>query len=273
MTTAVSGVRAAGAAAARRKSRAVSVGRGVAGALVLVGILEVVSRLELVNPEFLPPFSTVLLKSGSLLVDPSFLVDVGSTLLTWLVAMAICIAIAVPLGILLGLSAVTYRASRSAIELIRPLPAVALIPLVLLVVGQGVEMKVIVALFAALWPVLFNTIYGVHGVDPKAKEMARSFQLGRFAIIRRVVVPGAAPFIATGVRLSSSITLIVIITVELIAGGADGLGAFIAQNRAVGNQVTAVYAGILVTGLLGLVLNLLLGAAERRWLGWGATRR
>jgi len=120
---------------------------------------------------------------------------------------------------------------------------------------------------------MFNTIYGVRGTDPKAVEMARSFGQGRAAIIRRIVLPSAAPFIATGIRVSSSIVLIVIITVELIAGGATGLGAFISQMRVQGDRVQEVYAGILVAGLLGLVINMILGFLERRFFAWDTTTR
>jgi len=257
----------------RRRPSTATILRGAAGVLGLLIVLEIVSRAGLVSPAFLPPFSTVLGQAVTLFGDPRFLEDLLSTLLTWFLGIGLSTLVAVPVGILLGLSPVTYRASRIVIELIRPMPAVALIPLVLLFLGQGLEMKLVVALYAAVWPILFNTIYGVHGVDPKAKEMARSFGLGTFAVIRRVVIPAAAPFIATGIRISSSIVLIVVITVELIAGGADGLGAFIAENRASGNQVERVYAGILVTGALGLAINTVLGSVERRWLGWDATTR
>ena len=246
---------------------------GVLGVALLLGTLEIVSRAGLVNEKFLPPFSVVAQATVGLFGDPVFLNDLASTILTWFIGLTLSALIAIPLGIALGLSEVGYRSSRTVIELVRTMPAVALIPLVILVVGQGLEMKLIIAVYAAMWPILFNTIYGVHGTDPKAREMARSFGLGRAAIIRRIVIPSAAPFIATGIRVSSSIVLIVIITVELIAGGATGLGSFIARMRVLGDQIIFVYAGILVSGLLGLTINLVLGALERRAFGWNATTR
>ncbi len=268
------------ARAARRRGRGGSGGRGsgrrlvlgLVGMLILVAILEIVSRLGLVNEKFLPPFSSVVVAMVGLFGDPVFLGDVWSTIATWFFGLAISILVAVPLGVALGLSNVGYRASRSLIELIRPMPPVALIPLVILVLGQGLEMKLVIAVYAAVWPILFNTIYGVHGTDPKAKEMGKSFGLSPFAITRRIVVPSAGPMIATGVRISSSIVLIVIITIELIAGGTSGLGSFIGRMRGLGDQVELVYAGILVAGLLGLAVNLLLGWLERRYFAWSRTR-
>ena len=88
--------------------------------------------------------------------------------------MGLSALIAIPLGVLFGLSERAYRASRAVVELIRPIPPVALIPLVVLVFGNGLEMKLVIVVFAAVWPILFNTMYGVHDVDKQGKEMARS---------------------------------------------------------------------------------------------------
>ncbi|MCC2033175.1 ABC transporter permease [Microbacterium allomyrinae] len=256
------------AVSARTGRRRTSILRGLAGVAALIATLEVLSRLNLVNPAFLPPFSEVAARLFGALAEPQLWLHVASTLAAWLIGMLVSAVVAVPLGIVLGLSEVGYQVSRSIVEFARTMPAIALIPLVLLVIGPGLEMKVVVAVYAAVWPILFNTIYGVHDVDPSTRDMARIFGQTRFQIIRRIVLPSAAPLIATGIRISSAIVLIVVITVELVAGGADGVGAFIASNRAQGNQVALVYAGILLTGILGLVINLALGALERRLFGW-----
>lgn len=258
-----------------RSGRATAVWRGIAGIVGLALILELVSRAGIVNPAFLPPFSTVLTKAVTLWGDPIFRDDVFATLLTYIYGMLIAAAIAIPLGVLLGLSRPAYRASRAIVELMRPIPPVSLIPLVLLVLGAGMEMKLVIVVFAAVWPIMFNTLYGVHDVDPLAKEMARSFGVNRFGVIRRIIVPSAAPFVMTGVRIASSIALIVVITVELIAGGADGLGAFISRERAYGDSESylAVLAATITAGILGLVINLVIGWFERRYFGWESTTR
>ncbi|MHA6969344.1 ABC transporter permease (plasmid) [Glutamicibacter bergerei] len=246
---------------------------GLSGVAGLALILEVVSRAGLVHPDFLPPFSVVLRESIAVWALPDFRADVASTLGSYFLGLTLSALIAIPAGILFGLSEKSYRLTRAVVELIRPIPPVALIPLVVLVFGNGLEMKLVIVMFAAVWPILFNTIYGVHDVDRQAREMAQSFGLRPWRIIRRVVLPSAAPFIATGIRISSSIALIVVITVELIAGGADGLGAFIARSRASGTEVELVYAGTLVAGFLALVINLLMNKAERRWFAWQTTTK
>lgn len=259
----------------RGAPRRTALWRGLAGVAGLIVLLEIVSRSGLVNPAFLPPFSQVLTKAVLLWGEEQFRADVLATLVTYLLGMLIASAIALPLGIALGLFAPAYRAARAIVELMRPIPPVALVPLVLLVLGAGLEMKLVIVVFAAVWPIMFNTLYGVHDVDPYAKEMARSFGVSRFGVVRRVVLPSAAPFVVTGIRIASSIALIVVITVELIAGGAQGIGAFISRERAFSDadSYLAVLAATVTAGVLGLVINLAIGAVERHYFGWDATTR
>jgi len=242
----------------------------VIGVLILAVIIEIVSRAGLVDPQFLPPFSSVVVQAVLLFGDLGFLGGLAATILSFLLGIAIASVLGVGLGILFGLSQTVYFAMRGVVELIRPMPPVAMIPLVILILGNGLSMKLVVVVFASVWPILFNTMYGVHAVDPAQREMARSFGKSRAAVIGRVIIPAAAPLIATGIRIASSIALIIVITVELIAGGADGLGAFIASSRASGTGVIYVYAGILIAGMLGLAVNLTMAALERRWFGWNA---
>jgi len=260
---------------AKKKGNTAAVWRGIAGIVGLALILEIVSRAGIVNPAFLPPFSSVMTKAITLWGDPIFRGDVLSTLLTYVYGMLIAAVIAIPLGIVFGLSRPAYRATRAIVELMRPIPPVSLIPLVLLVLGAGLEMKLVIVVFAAVWPIMFNTLYGVNDVDPLAKEMARSFGVNRFGVIRRIIVPSSAPFIMTGIRIASSIALIVVITVELIAGGAQGLGAFISRERAYGDAESylAVLAATITAGILGLIINLAIGWVERRYFGWDSTTR
>ncbi len=258
---------------ARRHASRARLLRGLAGVLGLMIIMEVVSSAGIVSPQFLPPFSVILVRAVEIFALPTFQLDLVATISSFVLGLVIATVLGVVLGVIFGLSDTVYQISRSVVELIRPVPPVALIPLFVLVFGNGIQMKLVVVVFAAIWPILFNAMYGVHGIDPLTKEMAYSFHKSRWQVLRQVIVPGAAPLIATGVRISSSIVLVVVITVELVAGGAQGVGAFIASAQATGTDVKDVYAGILVAGVLGLVINLLMGAAERHWFGWNTTSK
>lgn len=244
------------------------VAQGLIGAAVLFAGLEVFSRLGLVNPEYLPPASTVLTNTLALPFDGGFLLEVLATLQAWAVGLGLAVLIAVPVGLALGSSRVAYRASRTLVELLRPIPSVALIPLAILLFGQGLEMKVSLIVWASSWPILLNTIYGVHDVDPVAKDTARSFGFGRVAILARVSLPSAAPFVVTGVRVSAAIALIVTISAELLAGGDNGIGTWMLDQSAGGENLGLVYAATVFTGLMGLALNYGLERFERRFFAW-----
>ena len=157
------------------------------------------------------------------------------------------------------------------IEFLRPIPSVALIPLAVLVYGTGLQSKVFLATFASFWPLLIQTIYGVQDVDPVATDTARAFQLGRFERLWRITVPSAVPYIATGIRIASSVALILCVTAELVIGSA-GLGREI-NGASSGGNVDLMYAMIIATGLLGWLLNIAATMVERRVLHWHPSQR
>jgi ABC-type nitrate/sulfonate/bicarbonate transport system, permease component len=242
--------------------------RGAIGLLAFFVIAELISRSGIVNEFYFPPTSLVLVRVGELLVTPDFLLQVFATLQAWAVGLSICIIVAVTLGVILGSSRPVYSGSRAIIEFLRPIPSVALIPVAMLVLGNDLEMKVGLVIFSAAWPILFNTIYGMHDVDPIAKLTARSFGRGRLATLLQVSLPSAAPFIFTGIRISGSVALIVVVSAEFFAGASDGLGRWLLEAGSTGNRADLVYAGTIIAGLLGLAINGLLVLVERRFLSW-----
>ena len=121
---------------------------------------------------------------------------------------------------MIGSSRLLYRALRGVIEFLRPIPSVALIPLAILIYGTGLQSKVFLAAFASFWQLLVATLYGVQDVDPVATDTARSFGLGRIQRLFRVTLPSAVPYIATGIRIASAVSLILTVTAELVIGSA-----------------------------------------------------
>jgi NitT/TauT family transport system permease protein len=154
------------------------------------------------------------------------------------------------------------------VEFLRPIPSVALIPLVIVLLGIGPETKITLAVYAALWPLLFNTIYAMSEIDPVQVDTARAFGLSRSRILWTVRLPHAAPFVMTGVRISASIALILVISTELLAGGSGGLGQVIFDAGSGGGRMDVVLAATLVAGVIGFVGNSVLERVQRRWLGW-----
>lgn len=235
--------------------------------LIGFGIVELLTRAEFVSPSYVPPASSVIAETIRLFGDGDFWGALGSTLWAAGYGLARAIVIAVPLGLLLGLSRWAYRAAITVVELLRPIPSVALIPLAILLFGTGTAMKAFLVTYACLWPILFNTIYGVHDVDRVGVDTAKVFGLGRFKTAARVNFPAASPFIYTGIKIAVSVALILAIGAEIVAGGSSGLGIEMGEARALGNLKLS-YAYVTVSGIVGLVLYIVMEALERRLFRW-----
>jgi NitT/TauT family transport system permease protein len=238
------------------------------GILVFFAIVEFVTRLEFVPPIYLPRASTVVQRMVELLQDPQFLKHVMATLQAWVVGLTLATLISVPIGILIGTSDLAYKMISPLIEFMRPIPSVALIPLGMLLWGQGFAMKIILVAYAATWPILFNTVYGVHDVDPIAVQTARCFGLKHTAILRRINLPSAAPFIFTGIRISASIGLIVVVGAELLASADSGIGSYILFVSSSGGHMDSVLAGAAIAGIVGAMINVILGGIDRHVFAW-----
>jgi NitT/TauT family transport system permease protein len=244
--------------------------RGLVGVAAFLVLAEVLGRSGAISPSVLPLASTVLARAAGLAGNPRFLGDLAATIGAWAAGLAITVAVAVPSGLVLGSVPGVRTAAHAVVEFLRPIPAVALIPLVALILGPGLRMNVTLIVYAAIWPVLFNTIYGVGDVDPVAKETLRAFGFGRLDVVRRVSLPAAAPFILTGIQVASSIAIILNIGTGVVTGRIDGngIGAFIADANASGGNTALVLAAALWAGVLGLALNGLLVWSGRRMLPW-----
>ncbi|MER5530879.1 ABC transporter permease subunit [Streptomyces sp. NPDC002677] len=246
---------------------------GLLGAAAAFGICEAVARAGIVRRSYLPPASEVLVRAARLAGDPAFLDGIGVTLRAWALGLGLACAFAVPLGLLLGAVPVAEAAARAVIEFLRPLPSVALIPLVSLLLGSGPQTEVTLIAYASLWPVLFNTLYGLGETDPLARDTLRAFGFGRLAVLLRVELPATAPFIAAGVRISAAVALILAVATEILSGFGQGLGIFIAQAQTGTDGTRDVLAGVVWAGGLGLVINGVLVGAERRLFGWAQEPR
>ncbi|GAA2588058.1 ABC transporter permease [Actinomadura fulvescens] len=246
--------------------------RGGLGVLVFLALAEAATRLEIIKSSVLPPMSAVVRQAVLLTADSEFLRDVWATLYVWAFGMVITVAVGVPLGVLLGSLPAVNRAAKGIVEFLRPIPSVALVPLAIVIAQSDLGMKTTVIVYASLWPVLINTMYGMQEVDPLAKETLRSYGFGRLAVLRRVALPSATPFIATGVRLAASVGLILAVSAELLAGGSHGIGVFILRQSSGIDTLDEVLAAAVWAGAIGLVVNQALIQLERTMFRWHTVR-
>jgi ABC-type nitrate/sulfonate/bicarbonate transport system permease component len=262
------GTRAAFGTLAARLAPAVGMLFSVAAFLAL---WQFVSRAGLISEQDLPAMTTTFQELWSMMHTRDFWAAFGQTVRGWALGLAIATALAVPSGILLGSSQFALRAFRIPIEFLRPIPSAALIPLLFLTLGTTLQSEVFLATFGAFWPLLVQTIYGVRDVDPVAIDTARSFGVGRFERLYRIKLPSAIPYIATGLRISSAVSLILAFTAELFMG-TGGLGQIMNVSESFG-LVVQVYALALATGFLGLAIYIVFAAIERWALRWHPSQR
>lgn len=248
--------------------------RRLARVAVVVGALaawSLAARVDLASDQALPGAGEVLVRLLERLSTTELWAALAQTLVGWSLGLGMAILVAVPLGMLLGLSEFAYASSRFVVDFLRTIPALGLIPLAALMFGATRSTELVIVVPACVWPLLLQVVYGVRNADPVALETARSYRLGRLRTLRRVVLPGALPFVATGLRLSAIIGMLLAISIELLVL-VPGLGRLIAVAQRNGETVD-VYAYTLVAGFVGLAVVLAFGMVERRLIHWHPSQR
>ncbi|WP_399890954.1 ABC transporter permease [Streptomyces sp. BBFR51] len=238
----------------------------------LVGIVlaalaaELIPRTGLIADGALPPLSSVLAELGRQAGDAALWEALGRTVRTWAIGLVASVVAGVVAGVVIGLVPVLRAITASTVEFLRPIPSVALIPAVILVFGTGFESGVVLIVYAGFWQVLVQVLYGVQDIDPVAHDTARSYRFSVWGRVRHVIWPTTLPFVFTGIRLAASVALVLAITGELVIG-TPGLGQLISVAQSSG-ATTAMFALVLVTGVLGVLVNIGFRYAERALLGW-----
>ncbi|MCP3782270.1 ABC transporter permease [Micromonospora sp. A3M-1-15] len=234
--------------------------------LALAAVWETAPRAGLVDRVFLPPLSEVLTAWWTLLRDGQLADHVGASLTRSLTGLALAVAAAIPLGLLIGWYRPLADLLSPLLEVFRNTAALALLPVFVLILGLGETSKIALVVYACSWPILLNTIAGVKGVDPLLVRSARSMGLNHLRLFQKVILPAAVPTIFTGVRLAGAYSILVLVAAEMV-GAKAGLGYLV--NYAQYNfAIPDMYAGIITISAIGLVVNQLLVAGERRFSTW-----
>jgi ABC-type nitrate/sulfonate/bicarbonate transport system permease component len=238
---------------------------------VVIGLAELAVRGGVVSTLSFPPPSSAARALYDEVQTASLWIAIGRTLQGWALGLGLATAAAVPLGIAIGTNRYLYKSVRFVIDFLRPIPSIALLPLFILLFGVGMPLKVYMTALGAFWPLFFQTMYGVQDVDPVVRDTARAYGLNRFMRFVFVSLPGATPYIATGLRISASIALLVAVGAEMVVG-VPGLGHSIFRAQYAG-QPERMYALVAVSGVIGVLLAIGFNRLERLTLKWHPSQR
>jgi nitrate/nitrite transport system permease protein len=183
--------------------------------------------------------------------------SIGRVLLGFLLAALL----AVPLGFLIGMSPIVYRALDPFIQVLKPISPLAWMPLALFTLKDSNVSAVFVIFVCSIWPMLINTAFGVAAVRREWLNVARTLEVSSLRKAFAVILPAAAPTIMTGMRISVGIAWLVIVAAEMLVGG-TGIGYFV-WNEWNNLSITNILSGILAIGLVGMALDFLFGRLQR----------
>jgi ABC-type nitrate/sulfonate/bicarbonate transport system permease component len=245
--------------------------RGFVIPVGFVVIAEVAARATGWESSLLAAPSAIVAAFFTALADGTLATATLQTLATSLGGLGIGAVLGLVIGILLGLVRTLDRLMEFSIEAFRPIPAVALIPIVLLIFGFGFRMEIAIVAFAAFWPILILTRAAVAGVEPRLLQVARALGFGVAARVWKIVLPAALPRIFVAFRLSAGIALIVAVTVEIAANPLGlGYGMMLAQQTLRPELMLALLVWL---GVVGWALNQILVWSQKRLFGPAAMVR
>jgi sulfonate transport system permease protein len=242
---------------------------GAVGLLAIVALWHLAAVTGLVSRAFLPMPEAAFNALQRGFQRGELAAQATATVLLMLKGWLLASAVAIGLGSLIGILPRVRAALEPTLEMMRPLPASAVIPVAIALFGLTPAMVVGVVAFGSLWPTLLATIHGFKSVEPRLIEVGRTLGLSRLAFIGKIGLPNALPDILGGMRLSLTVALILAIVTEMLAGQ-TGLGtAILIAGRSF--RSPDLFAGMILLCVIGLLSNLMLSTFERRMLRWRTT--
>lgn len=238
------------------------------GIVSLILVWWLISISGWIKPILLPPPQAVVIEVIHFVVSTDPLSDLFRSLLRILLAFALSILIGVPLGMILGYVKPLANLFEFPIDFFRSLPATALYPLFMLFFGVGDKSKLILVVFASSLVNLIYAMYGVRNCSAMRLKAARVMRLKGFKMFYRVIVPESLPNIVSGLRISLSLVLILVVVLEMFTGNMQGIGRRIYDNNQM-FRIKDMYAAIVIVGILGYTLNKLVTFLDNKFVHWG----
>lgn len=203
---------------------------------------------------------------GALLALPEIWVAIGQTLYIALAGLLISVVLAIPIGVLIGLSPFAFRSSKPVLDFFKVIPPIVIIPIVILVFGPTSEMGIFLVVFANFFMLVFQSAYGVRDLDSVLLDTLRCYGMTKWEEIWHARIPGALPFIAVGIQIAVAASMIVAVVAGLI-GGAPSLGQQMLLYQSSG-QPNQTFAIVIIFGILGLILARSYSFIQRKLVFW-----
>ncbi|MFD3257602.1 ABC transporter permease [Paenibacillus lentus] len=246
--------------------------RGIKSSIAIIAFLllwEFAPRLGIVNVTFLPPLSTVVTAWWQLLLSGDLADHLLASLTRSIGGFLLAVAVSIPVGLAIGWWKGVAEFLNPLLEMFRNTPALAILPVFILLLGLGETSKIAIVFYACAFPLLLNTISGVRNVDPLLIKSARSMGLSSVSLFCKVILPASVPTIFVGIRQAGASSILVLVAAEMV-GAKSGLG-YLVQYTQFSFQIPQMYAGILTISVIGLVVNYLLVHLERKLTSWKQT--
>ncbi|MCI7180327.1 MAG: ABC transporter permease [Schaedlerella sp.] len=249
--------------------------RGNKGTAFLIGLIipicciivwQILGNKGVINQAIMPKPTTLVEKFIPLLKNGTLLRNLTASLKRVLTGYVIGAFMGIILGIIIGFYPFAEKMTAFMVGILRPIPALACIPILILALGIGEESKIAVIMIGSFWPVLLNTIQGIHGVDEKLIQLGNVLEKSRFQMISGIIIPSAFPSIFTGLRLGISSSWTNIVAAEMIAASA-GMGYMISYAREM-SQPAQVLIGIFTIGIVGLMIDIIVIALQKKIVYW-----
>ena len=215
---------------------------------------------------YAPPLKTILSVFPDTWFGERMTTDVLPSLIRLLAGYLVALVVGIALGTAIGLRPTLRAVLEPVLEFLRAIPPPVLVPILMLFAGIGNEMKVLVIVSGAVWPVLLNTVEGVRAIDGVLADTCHSYRIGGRLRMWHLVLRSASPQIVTGARQALSIGIILMVISEMFAAS-SGLGFSVVQFQR-GFDIPEMWSGVLLLGLLGVLLSLLFRLVEHQVLGW-----
>lgn len=234
--------------------------------ILLFGLWEFMSRTEILNPVLVPAFSDVVKNIWDMFLGGTFTKHLIISLKRAGIGFVLAVFAGIPIGLLLG---GWFRTVQKSLEwlmaIFSQVNPFVMFHILILFLDIGEEPKIIIIMWACLWPIVTNTITGIQNVNETLLKAARSFGLGKIAIFLKVVFPASLTSIFTGIRISAGYSVFMLVAAEMM-GASSGLGWLI-KNSEENYQILNIYGSALVIALLGVLIDGVMQALEKKFTG------